>query len=61
MRSFRWALISVVAVMAAACAGREPPREEGVDTVPRPQVAAPATPDSLTGDSLMARDTARIP
>jgi hypothetical protein len=45
----------------AACGDREPPPPAEAEAAPAPIESPPPVTDSLRGDSIMVRDTARIP
>jgi hypothetical protein len=45
----------------AACGDREPPPPAEAPPAPQAVESPPAPEDSLPGDSVMARDTARVP
>ncbi len=49
----------VVVVMSVSCADRQEDADQPLDTAPTVDVMAPA--DSAVPDSIMARDTARLP
>jgi hypothetical protein len=55
----KWFVIVAVIAMSASCADRREGTDQPVDTAPAVEVPVPA--DSVVPDSVMARDTARLP
>jgi hypothetical protein len=58
-----WGALALLAVLATACGEREtpaPPPEAAPVVAPAPAESAGA-PDTLVGDSVMARDTIPLP
>lgn len=49
------------ALAATACGDREPPPPPSTAVMPPPTDSVPQTVNTLRGDSIMARDTARVP
>jgi hypothetical protein len=47
--------------LCGACGDREPPPPPAAAPAPQAVESLPAVEDSLRGDSVMVRDTARIP
>jgi len=54
-----WLLAGTLGV--ASCGDREPPPPPAAAAAPAPADSVTAAPDTLQGDSVMARDTARTP
>ena len=61
MRNLRMLLPAACMLGALACGEREPPPPEAAAAAPSPTADTAAPMDTLRGDSVMARDTARMP
>jgi len=61
MRTVRISLLAVFMLGAVACGEREPAPPPEAAAAPPAADSAAAEADTLRGDSVMARDTARVP